>query len=271
MSDRKRSSWGQLEAEGCKGKQVSHVRPTSRNRSPRWLPIPFSKNTRPPGRFWLSFLEGKIETKIRERDREREIERLAKAMPFVVVCNFRREEIVWEGDWRSRWRPETKRRTWKRVLRLQRTHPRPWPVHYIRNLSPLDRPDAFQGLTGLWVMIGPNGVWTVLGKKYSGIEFLQTPDRTPASGSSLGDTLGPTLTAIPSSKRNGNLPIRGSFHIFEYDRFQELRLRPRLGRMVRTEVALGKAKEREDSISEKLCGVWVDHVRNELMISYCAN
>ncbi|KAF3499115.1 hypothetical protein F2Q69_00040321 [Brassica cretica] len=76
------------------------------------------------------------------------------------------------------------------------------------------RSDAFQGLTGLWVMIGPNGEWTVLGKK-----ILSThKDPTQKSPNRPHDVVCP-------------------------DRFQELRLRPRLGRMVRTEVDRGKAKE----------------------------
>ena len=59
-----------------------------------------------------------------------------------------------------------------------------------------------------------------VGEKYSGIEFFQTPGRTPDSGAPLGSIPGPTLATIPSSGRNGNLPIRGSFHISEYGRVQ---------------------------------------------------
>lgn len=32
-----------------------------------------------------------------------------------------------------------------------------------------------------------------------------------------------------------------------------------------------KPRSREDSISERLCGVWVDRVRNELIIAYSTN
>ncbi|KAL0677784.1 hypothetical protein Bca4012_005765 [Brassica carinata] len=32
-----------------------------------------------------------------------------------------------------------------------------------------------------------------------------------------------------------------------------------------------KLRNREDSGHGKMCGVWVDSVRNELMIAYCAN
>ncbi|KAF2598046.1 hypothetical protein F2Q68_00010329 [Brassica cretica] len=32
-----------------------------------------------------------------------------------------------------------------------------------------------------------------------------------------------------------------------------------------------KLRNREDSGHGKMCGVWVDYVRNELMIAYCAN
>ncbi|KAF3602315.1 hypothetical protein F2Q69_00035291 [Brassica cretica] len=38
-----------------------------------------------------------------------------------------------------------------------------------------------------------------VGEKYSGIEFLQTPGRTPASGSPLGSTPGPVPGITPSS------------------------------------------------------------------------
>ncbi|KAF3541413.1 hypothetical protein F2Q69_00023729 [Brassica cretica] len=70
------------------------------------------------------------------------------------------------------------------------------------------------GLIELW----RSGWFTDVGEKYSGIEFLQTPGRTPDSGAPLGSTPGPTLATIPSSGRNGNLPIRESFHISEYGR-----------------------------------------------------
>ncbi|KAF3499234.1 hypothetical protein F2Q69_00043174 [Brassica cretica] len=62
-----------------------------------------------------------------------------------------------------------------------------------------------------------------VGEKYSGIEFLQTPDRTPASGSPLGGTpsprykiLRPGTASHPQGK--GRLPIRRTFHISEYGR-----------------------------------------------------
>ncbi|KAF2573350.1 hypothetical protein F2Q70_00004303 [Brassica cretica] len=62
-----------------------------------------------------------------------------------------------------------------------------------------------------------------VGEKYSGIEFLQTPGRTPASGSPLGGTpsprykiLRPGTASHPPGK--GRLPIRRTFHISEYGR-----------------------------------------------------
>ncbi|KAF2572475.1 hypothetical protein F2Q70_00002762 [Brassica cretica] len=45
-----------------------------------------------------------------------------------------------------------------------------------------------------------------VGEKYSGIEFLQTPGRTPASGSPLGGT--PVLR-IPAM-RNTGYPLRST-------------------------------------------------------------
>ncbi|KAF3510633.1 hypothetical protein F2Q69_00007044 [Brassica cretica] len=74
-----------------------------------------------------------------------------------------------------------------------------------------------------------------VGKKYSGIEFLRTPGRTPASGSPLEGTPVPRIplegTPVPrygvfrarSHDRplppgNGKLPIRRTFHISEYGR-----------------------------------------------------
>jgi len=77
--------------------------------------------------------------------------------------------------------------------------------------------------------------WTYWGK-YSGIEFLQTPDRTPASGSPLEGTPVPRIPAgrnpgsplrstpglvprtTPFPRENGKLPIKRTFHISEYGR-----------------------------------------------------
>ena len=57
------------------------------------------------------------------------------------------------------------------------------------------------------------GKYLVLGKKYSGIEFLQTPGKTPASGSPLE---GPPVPRIPARRNPGSLlwsfpgPVPGS-------------------------------------------------------------
>ncbi|KAF2585402.1 hypothetical protein F2Q70_00037262 [Brassica cretica] len=85
-----------------------------------------------------------------------------------------------------------------------------------------------------------------VGEKYSGIEFLQIPGRTPASGSPLEGTpvlripagrnsssqdpywkeprfpimefFGFGLRIAPLPPGNGKLPIRRTFHISEYGR-----------------------------------------------------
>ncbi|KAF2548378.1 hypothetical protein F2Q70_00023126 [Brassica cretica] len=68
----------------------------------------------------------------------------------------------------------------------------------------------------------------VVGEKYSVIQFLQTPGRTPASGSPLEGTPVPRIPAVefsgsgpmiaPLPPGNGKLLIRRTFHISEYGR-----------------------------------------------------
>ncbi|KAF3487609.1 hypothetical protein F2Q69_00052818 [Brassica cretica] len=53
-------------------------------------------------------------------------------------------------------------------------------------------------------------------EKYSGIKFLQTPGRTPASGSPLGSTPGPVPGTTPFLRGKEKLPIRRTIHISEY-------------------------------------------------------
>ncbi|KAF2576038.1 hypothetical protein F2Q70_00003715 [Brassica cretica] len=64
-----------------------------------------------------------------------------------------------------------------------------------------------------------------VGENYSGIEFLQTPSRTPASGSPLKGTPVPRNGVFrvrsqdrPLPSGNGKLPIRRTFHISKYGR-----------------------------------------------------
>ena len=65
----------------------------------------------------------------------------------------------------------------------------------------------------------------LLGKKYSSIEFLQTPGRPPASRFPLGDApghprkhFGSSPSDHPLPPRNGKLLIREPFHTSEYGR-----------------------------------------------------
>ncbi|KAF3583394.1 hypothetical protein F2Q69_00030830 [Brassica cretica] len=68
-----------------------------------------------------------------------------------------------------------------------------------------------------------NAIEVDIDRQHCWEKYQDTGLRVPArrlTGSPLGSTPGPTFAIIPSSGRNGNLPIRGSFHISEYGRFQ---------------------------------------------------
>ena len=56
--------------------------------------------------------------------------------------------------------------------------------------------DLWHPLGRLIEVVGEIGV----GEKYSDVEFLQAPGRTPASGSPLGNAPDPTLATILSSR-----------------------------------------------------------------------